>query len=169
MVGDRIIGGLDVDTYTSAPLQVCRSVFLDAPPRSVFALVSDHANLDWWLPRVHQVHVNRGHAAVRDGVGTIRYVHYELLLTYTVREYIIAHHPPSLIAYSIERNNLITDHVAVISIDPERYGGTQLIWRHYFRAESMPFLIEPLCSILLHLMCGAALRNLIRYYGGRLS
>ena len=71
-----------------------------------------------WMPLVDQVNVNRGHAGVRDGEGTIRYLHFEFL--YTLREYVIAFYPPHLMAYSIEGSSLVTDHVSVMYLEPER-------------------------------------------------
>jgi uncharacterized protein YndB with AHSA1/START domain len=157
MSADRIIGGLDIDTYTSAPLRVAQAIYIDAPPRTVFAIVSDHANLFRWLPGIRQVNVNRGHATVRDGVGTIRYLHTGVN---TIREYIIAYHPPHLMAYSIEQNALIIDHVSVVYLEPERYGGTHILWQHYFRMSVLPGLTTPATTLLLNIVFTLALRNL---------
>ncbi len=157
MTSDRIIGGFDIDTYTSAPLRVAQAITIDAPPRQVFAIISDHTNADRWLPGIRQVNVNRGHAAVRDGVGTIRYLHTGVN---TIREYIIAYHPPRLLAYSIEQNFLITDHVSVIYLEAERYGGTNILWQHYFRTSIMPYLTTPILALVLDIVFMLALRNL---------
>jgi uncharacterized protein YndB with AHSA1/START domain len=163
-MGDRIVGGLDIDTYSDAPLRVSRTVFLDVPPRRVFAIISDSTHLRNWLPLVTQVNINRGHADMRDGVGTIRYLH--LGWWYTLREYVIAFDPPHLLASSIEQDALIADHVSVILLEPERYGGTNLTWQHYFRAGTLPFVTGPLLSAGLNLWTLLALRRLSADLGG---
>ncbi len=161
MDGDRIIAGLDVSTYTRAPLQVAQAAFLDAPPRSVFAVVSNHAKLDYWMPYVSAVYLNRGHAAERDGVGTIRYL---ALGPFSLREYIIAYDPPHLLAYSVERSTVIIDHVAVMHFQAERYGGTNLIWRHYFRTTTLPAGLIRLAFVVIY---GESLNALTRFFGGK--
>lgn len=162
---DRIIGGFDVDTYTDAPLRVARIAYCDAPAKEIFAIISDHAHLDRWLPLVNRIYLNRGHADVRNGVGTTRYLHATL---FSLREYIIAFDPPHLLAYSIEQHALVIDHVSVMYLEPERYGGTYLIWRHYFRASVLPLVTEPAVSLGLYLMMTGALMNLARRFDGRL-
>jgi uncharacterized protein YndB with AHSA1/START domain len=166
MPGDRIVGGLDIDTYTSAPLRVMRKAYLEAAPARVFAVISDHANVDTWMPLVTQVNVSRGHADVRDGVGTIRYLHAGFW--YSLRQYVIASHPPRLLAYSIEQDPFITHHMSVMYLEAERYGGTLLYWQHYFHMSLMPSITVPLVSILFDQSCAWALRNLIGYFGGEM-
>lgn len=166
MVEDRIVGGLDVDTYTSAPLRVMRTAYLEASPARVFAVISDHANADTWMPLVTHVNVSRGHADMRDGVGTIRYLH--VSFWYSLREYVIAFNPPRLLAYSIEQDAIITNHVSVMYLEAERYGGTLLYWQHYFRMSTLPSITVPLASIAFDQSCAFGLRNLIRYFGGEL-
>jgi uncharacterized protein YndB with AHSA1/START domain len=163
--GDRFIGGLDINTYTDAPLRLAVAAFLDAPPREVFAVVGDHAALEYWFPMIEKVNLNRGHAAARDGVGTIRYLHYPF---WTMREYVIAVDPPHLMAYSIEQNALIINHVAVMYLEAERYGGTNLSWRHYFRTSTLPFISTPLLTLAGFGLYRAALTRLIRLFDGKL-
>lgn len=165
MTGDRLIGGLDIDTYTAAPLRVYQTAYLDAPPKRVFVYVTDHANVNRWLPLVTQVNINRGHADTRDGVGTMRYLH--IGEVYTLRQYVIAFDPPHLLAYSIEEDALLRDHVSVLLLEPERYGGTNLLWQHYFRVTTLPFLTVPLCTVLFTVVNRAALGRLVAQFGGR--
>jgi uncharacterized protein YndB with AHSA1/START domain len=162
---DRIIGGFDVDTYSDAPLRVRRMAYFDAPPGDIFAVISDHGHLDRWLPLVERVYLNRGHADVRNGVGTTRYLHTAF---FTIREYVIAYDPPRLLAYSIEQNTLVIDHVSVVYVEPERYGGTYLTWQHYFRTSTLPIITQPLVSFGLYMMFTGTLQNLAHRYSGRL-
>ena len=162
---DRIIGGFDVDTYSDAPLRVTRMAYFDAPPGDIFAVISDHGQLDRWLPLVQRVYLNRGHADVFNGVGTTRYLQ---TVVFNIREYIIAFDPPRLLAYSIEQNVLVSDHVSVVFLEPERYGGTYLTWQHYFRTSTLPFITQPLVSLALTIVFTQALQNLARQFDGRL-
>ena len=164
MAENRMIGGLDVDTYTSAPLRVSAAAFLDAPPREVFGVISDHAALEHWFPLVDTVNLNRSHAEVRDGVGTIVYVFFGIL---TIRQYVIAYDPPHLLAYSIEQNSLLIDHMAVIYLEAERYGGTNIVWRHYFRTSILPFISTPLAALALRGLYWLAMDHLIRIFEGK--
>jgi hypothetical protein len=97
-------------------------------------------------------------------VGTIRYLHFG---PFMLREYIIASAPPNVLAYSVERHDLIENHVAVIHLQSERYGGTNMIWRHYFRTTTLPGLTTPLLRLAYAMVGNGALDNLIRYYGGQ--
>ena len=165
MRGDRIIGGLDIDTYTSAPLRVSHTVYFDAPPGALFAVISNHTKLDEWMPLVNQVNLNRRHADVRDGAGTIRYLH---IGPFTIQEYVIAFDPPRLMAYSIEQHPLIVDHVSVVYLMPERYGGTYLEWQHYFRTNALASVTGPAASLGLRLIYAGALRRLIARFDGKM-
>lgn len=164
MDGDRIVGGLDVSTYTRAPLQLAQAAFLDAAPPIIFAAISNHSKMMYWVPYLSYVNINRGHAAERDGVGTIRYLHFG---PFMLREYVIAFAPPHVLAYSVERHGLIEDHVAVIHLQSERYGGTNMSWRHYFRCSALSSLTVPLLRLAYRVIGAGALDNLIRYYGGQ--
>jgi uncharacterized protein YndB with AHSA1/START domain len=165
-MGERIISGFAVDTYTAAPLRVQRRAFLDAPPRDVFAILSDHTGLEHWFPGVEAVSVYRGQALQRDGVGTVRYLH---LRFYTLREYIVAYHAPYLLAYTLDRHEWIDDHLAVIHLAAERYGGTDLTWQHYFNTHMLPTLTRPLITRALGWQCAEAIRRLARLYASRRS
>ncbi|MBZ0299714.1 MAG: SRPBCC family protein, partial [Anaerolineae bacterium] len=125
----------------------------------------DHTNLNYWMPLVTQVYVNRGHADTRDGVGTIRYVHFGAL--YTLREYVIAFDPPHLIALSIEQDPLFANHMSVLLLEAERYGGTNLTWRHYFRTSTLPAILGPLLAGVVNQWAAGAVRNLTVRFGGR--
>ena len=162
---DRIIGGFDVDTYSDAPLRVTRMAYFDTSPKNIFAVISKHSHLDQWMPLVKRVYLNRGHADVFNGVGTTRYLDTTFA---TVREYVIAFDPPRLMAYSIEQHVLVIDHVSVIHLEPERYGGTYLTWQHYFRTSTLPLITQPLVSLVLYFVFTSALRNLTQHYNGRL-
>lgn len=165
MPEDRLVGGFDIDTYTSAPLRISRAAVLEAPPLRVFTWISDHAELDRWIPLVGPVNVVRGHADSPNGVGTIRYLH---VGPYTLRQYVIAYDPPRLLAYSIEQDPLFADHVGLLYLQGERYGGTQLTWQHYYRLELLPWLTDGPVALALDLVVRAALLRLVDQFGGRL-
>lgn len=161
---DRIVRGFDVGTYTDAPLRADCLALLEAPPARIFEVISDHTKLFLWLPLVSDSTVSRRHALQRDGVSTVRWLH---LGAFTVQEYIVASHPPHLLASSIEESEFIVDHVALQSLSAERHGGTWLRWRAWFRTTTLAPLSAPLAGLVMTLLFRSALNNLIREFGGR--
>ena len=161
---ERIVGGFDVGTYTDAPLRADCHALLEAPPARIYAQLSDHTKLYRWLPLISASTVSRRHALARDGVSTVRWLR---LGPFTVQEYIVAAHPPHLLASSIEESGFIVDHLALQSLTPERHGGTWLRWRAWFRISAL----TPGCATLagpgMQLFFHRSLRNLTTIYGGR--
>ena len=163
---DRIVGGFDVGTYTDAPLRADCLALLDAPPAKIFAHISDHASLFHWLPLISASTVSRRHALARDGVSTVRWLR---LGPFTVQEYVVASHPPHLLASSIEESEFIVDHLALQSLTPERHGGTWLRWRAWFRTTTLAPPSASLTGLGMQLLFRKALLNLTTEYGGRLG
>ncbi len=163
---DRIVGGFDVGTYTDAPLRADCLALLDAPPAKIFAHISDHTGLFHWLPLISASTVSRRHALARDGVSTVRWLR---LGPFTLQEYIVASHPPHLLASSIEESEFIVDHLALQSLTPERHGGTWLRWRAWFRTTTLAPASAPLTGIGMQLLFRGGLRALTTIYGGRVT
>ena len=163
---NRIVGGFDVGTYTDAPLRADCCALLDAPPATVFAQISDHTRLFQWLPLVSASTVSRRHALTRDGVSTVRWLR---LGPFTVQEYIVAAHPPHLLASCIEESEHVADHLALQSLTPERHGGTWLRWRAWFRTTTMLPFSARLAGLGLQLLFQGGLRNLAGIHGGRMG
>lgn len=163
---DRIVGGFDVGTYTDAPLRADCQALLDAPPARIFAQLSDHTKLYRWLPLISASTVSRRHALARDGVSTVRWLS---LGPFTVQEYIVAVHPPHLLASSIEESEFIDDHLALQSLTPERHGGTWLRWRAWFRTTTLAPTSSVLAGLGMQLLFLGGLRALTTVYGGRIT
>lgn len=161
---DRIVRGFDVGTYTDAPLRADCSALLDAPPARIFEVISDHTKLFQWLPLISASTVSRRHALARDGVSTVRWLR---LGPFTVQEYIVASHPPYILASSIEESGFIVDHLALQSLSAERHGGTWLRWRAWFRTTSLAPASSTLTGLGMQLLFRQALQNLLREFGGR--
>ena len=65
----RIIGAVEVDKLTQAPLQVVRSVSLDATTAEVFAFVTDHSQWPALLSAIESVDVaGSGRVGVADAL-----------------------------------------------------------------------------------------------------
>lgn len=163
---ERIVGGFDAGTYTDAPLRADCLALLEAPPARVFAQLSDHTKLYRWLPLVSASTVSRRHALARDGVSTVRWLR---LGPFTVQEYIVASHPPHLLASSIEESSLFVDHLTLQFLTPERHGGTWLRWRAWFRtATALPFGAR-LAGLAMQRYFRSSLHALTKLHGGRVS
>ena len=161
---DRIVRGFDVGTYTDAPLRADCLVLLEAPPARIFEVISDHTKLFQWLPLVSASTVSRRHALQRDGVSTVRWLR---LGPFTVQEYVVASHPPHLLASSIEESEFIVEHLALQSLSAERHGGTWLRWRAWFRTTSLTPASAALTGLGMQLVFRIALQNLAAEFGGR--
>ena len=163
---NRIVRGFDVGTYSDAPLRADCLALLEAPPARVFEVISDHTKLFQWLPLISASTVSRRHALARDGVSTVRWLR---LGPFTVQEYIVASHPPHILASSIEESEFIVNHLALQSLAPERHGGTWLRWRAWFRTTTMAPASSILTGLGMQLFFRSALLRLTSEFGGRLG
>ncbi|MEM6455359.1 MAG: SRPBCC family protein [Acidobacteriota bacterium] len=128
----RMIGSLQVDTITQAPLQLLRSVALDATPQQVFHYVSDHQNWSGFSSSIASVDV------AGDGRrGSTRT--FSMVDGATVSERIVAFDEPSrsgagLFAYSVNADNPfgIENHLGVLELRPADGGGTVLTYHQIF-------------------------------------
>ena len=128
----RIIGSLEVDKITQAPVQVIRSVTLAATPQQVFDFVTDHQNWPGFLSPIESV------AVTGDGRrGSQR--SFALAGGGTVSERIVAFDEPgadgmATFAYAVEPGNPfgVQGHLAVLELRPADGGGTALSYHQFF-------------------------------------
>ncbi|MEO1086173.1 MAG: SRPBCC family protein, partial [Acidobacteriota bacterium] len=128
----RIIGGVEVDALTTAPLQIVRSVTLDAAPSEVFTFVTDHSEWPGLLPSIESVSVSG-----TGGLGSTR--SFALAGGGTLSERIVAFNAPdgdgmASFAYSVSPNNPfgVKGHLAVLELRPADDGGTVLGYHQIF-------------------------------------
>ena len=151
----RAVAGFDVGAATTAPLQLTKTVHLEATPATVFALISDHEAMPVWLPGLHRVSVERSPAG-----GVARTCTLENGAS--VKESIVGYRQNSLLAYSAAPGNPfgLGDHLGVAQVEAAD-GGTLLTWRQYFEHQA-PETITP----MLDGMMQAGLENLAKRFGG---
>ncbi len=128
------------DEISNAPLRVIKKAHLHAPPEQVFAKVSDHDNLEKWVPMIK--HSSVDHSRSVDG---------------NVCGY----------AFSVKGKNLPTSrHLAVFTIEDDGQGGSILTTRQFFYSKkSLKGLIMP---VIMGIVLTRALKNLIRAFGGEI-
>ncbi|MEM1181789.1 MAG: SRPBCC family protein [Acidobacteriota bacterium] len=128
----RIIGDVEVDKLTSAPLQLVRSVSLDASSEDVFAFIGDHSQWPGLLSAIETVSV-----AGSGRVGSTR--SFGLAGGGQIAERIVAYSEPgpqgtATFAYSVNPGNPfgVQGHLAVLALRPADGGGTVLDYHQLF-------------------------------------
>ncbi len=103
----RTIGSLDVNAATTAPLQVTRSVHLDADPEAIFATIADNENWVSWFDSLESVDG-------LDGSRTFTLTGGQGALT----ENIVAFDAPNLFAWAISEGNPLglEDHLGALHV-----------------------------------------------------
>jgi carbon monoxide dehydrogenase subunit G len=122
---------IDPAQYTSAPLRAEATFQLDAPPKEVWALMSDHEAMPSYMPMVHKVTVDNSKAGTKGGVGAVRTCsigddafHEEIRLS----------KPNEALGYSVLDGNAMgfSDHFAVVLLAAGGDGGTTVQWKLWF-------------------------------------
>lgn len=110
----RTVGSLDVNAATTAPLQVTRSVHLDADPEAIFATISDNENWVSWFDSLESVDG-------QDGARTFTFTGGEGALT----ENIVAFDAPNVFAWAITDGNPLglEDHLGTLQVMPDAEDG----------------------------------------------
>ncbi|MEM9372533.1 MAG: hypothetical protein AAGA55_02720, partial [Planctomycetota bacterium] len=128
----RIVGEVDIDRVTSAPLRVLRGVNLHATPSEVFEVAVSAQTIVEHIDMIDSVRV----AGTGDR-GTVRT--FELADGTPVSERVVANHTPSAgtggsFAFSLTPDNPfgLSDHLAVLYVRPADGGGSDLQIHHYF-------------------------------------
>ena len=128
----RVVGAVEIDKLTQAPLRLVRSVSLDAAPTEVFHFVTDSQNWPGLSPSIESVSV-RGNGRV----GSTR----TLMLGggVAIAEHIVAFNEPgssgvASFAYSVAADNPygVQGHLAVLELRPADGGGTVLNYHQFF-------------------------------------
>ncbi len=163
----RIVGGLDLDETTDAPLQLIKLAGLRASPEEVFAVVGDHVGMTGWVPGLTGVQLDSSEAAVEGEEGAVRVC--EFADGSRLREEIVGWNPPHMYAfhipdeYSFPEASSFEGHLTVFTCEPDGTGGTILAWRQYFNSEAPEAVRRMMAQIM-----EASLGNLVSRFGGRI-
>jgi uncharacterized protein YndB with AHSA1/START domain len=155
--------GLDVETFTPAPLRATATARLDAPIEEVWAYVSDHENLVEYAGAILQrVSVSYTADSLQTGVGVQRTCaagddHFV--------EEVVFFKPGRGFAYSATENTWgLTNHLATVSF-VKSGRGTKLVWSQYFD-HVQPEMAEPMATNLQGMLEGPLLGTLVARFGG---
>lgn len=128
----RVVGAVQVDQLTQAPLQIVRSISLDAAPEEVFRFVTDHSKWPGLLSAVESVSVSGN-----GRTGSTR--SFALTGGAKIAERIVAYNEPGAdgtgtFAYSVSPDNPfgVQGHLAVLELRPADDGGTVLNYHQIF-------------------------------------
>ena len=97
----RIVGSVNVDHFTNAPLQRLKKVRLSAPVQTVFDYVGDHERMPEWIPLMHRVsmdHQESQNGSESCGVGSVRTCE---IRPDKIREKIVIWEPHRMFAYRV--------------------------------------------------------------------
>ncbi|MFL4470067.1 SRPBCC family protein [Tateyamaria armeniaca] len=110
----RTIGSLDVNAATTAPLQVTRSVHVDADPEAIFATISNNENWVGWFDSLESVDG-------QDDARTFTFAGGQGSLT----ENIVAFDAPNVFAWAISDGNPLglEDHLGALHVMPDAEDG----------------------------------------------
>ena len=99
----RILGTVNVDDVTQAPLQVTRSLRVKATREKVFEFIADHSGWTSWFPILADVEVDNSAAQTPGGSGAVRTC--TLVNGARFAENIVGYEAPAGFGYAIEDGN----------------------------------------------------------------
>jgi uncharacterized protein YndB with AHSA1/START domain len=135
-----------VHQWTSAPLQLKRSVALQARPGVVFATLTDPEQMCDLFSWMHAVGVDNHDASEPNGVGAKRRCHFGNGMV--LEEVIVGWEPPTRYAYlGVDETHPfgMTGHLGTIECQPDGTG-TRLVWSHYFEHANPEAMLEQLSA-----------------------
>jgi uncharacterized protein YndB with AHSA1/START domain len=130
MDSSRLIEGVEIDNYTTAPLQLHKSIFVKATPDEVFKTLAHHTAMPEWFPGMTAVRIACDHAKEEGGAGTVRYCAFgEQEMT----EDIVVSEAPKLLAYAIRDGNFmgLSEHFALVTVTSQN-DGSLVSWSQFF-------------------------------------
>jgi hypothetical protein len=142
--------------FTSAPQQIRKTRYIDAPIEDVWAIVANHGGMTEWMPMISHVELTKSNDAGEFSEGCERECQFGPDL---LKEKIIFWDAPYGYAYSIADMHLVRDHVGHFQLIPSG-SGTEVIWRQYFYPNSnfaMNFVSR---RVMMPSVMGKALKNL---------
>ncbi len=132
----------------SSPLRASTQVYLEASAEDVFDYISNSSSLPQWMPGLVSVVYDHSNSAV-PGVwdkGSRRTL---MFGDQEETEIIVQYDYPNVIAYQITAGVPVKNHLAVMTVEPNKNEGSLLTWYQYFDLEPsslygwvMPFLVR---------------------------
>ena len=155
----RMVGSLDINSLTSASLQVVTTAEFEKPASKIFDYLADSRRLAEWLPPVQAVRVEG------DGrIGSSRFL--TLVEGGEVTERIVAYDESTgVFAYTIGPENPfdLGNHLGVLEI--VRAGrGSKLVWRQYFQHSASDQVGRNMAELM-----GQAVVGLTERFGGAVT
>jgi len=133
---------------SSSPLRAFTQVYPEASTEEIFSYVSNAESLPQWMPGLASVTYDHSDSAIPGqlGKGSRRVL---MFGEQEETEIITQYEYPNIIAYQITTGVPIKNHLAVMTVTPNKDGGSLLTWHQYFELEwsspyglLMPFLVR---------------------------
>ncbi len=143
--------------------QLTAVVILNAPPPEIYRAATEIDQMVSWMAGLQSGEYEARGQDEPIGVGMIRRLSFGSVADV---EEIIAAEPPSLFAYQITGGMPVTNHLAVMLLEPVGDGSTQFSWHQYFDGSAL----SPLAMIRKRQVNGfvsSSLEALLEKYGGK--
>lgn len=130
LANPRDISGVNIDLYTSAPLQITKTLNLPASSEKTFATLSDYTRMPSWFPDMSQVVVDNSNANNENEEGAIRICSFQ---DQSMKEDIVLFDAPNKLGYTIRNGNFMgmSEHFALIIVESKNKDSL-LTWYQFF-------------------------------------
>lgn len=127
----REIAGVDIDQYTSATLQITKTMVLNAKSEQVFSRLTNYTAMPNWFPGMSEVKVDNSGARATNETGAVRICSFGPEQNMT--EDIVIFDEPFKLGYAIRDGNFMgmSKHFALVTVEPEN-NGSKLSWYQFF-------------------------------------
>ena len=164
----RVVAGIDVDAFTSAPMQKLKQVRLHAPVSEVFQYVGNHEAMTEWIPLMHRVtmdHRDSENGSHSCGVGSERVCK---IGPDEIRERIVVWKPNQCFAYRVEDDQKgvpLESGFGLLTFEPVGNTGTIMTWRIYYQPKKWhpKAVVMP---AMVNMQLNGGLKNLVKKFGG---
>ena len=142
----RIVAGIDVDSFTSAPLLADVSVTCRAAPETVWRTIVDPDLIPRWMifARRADYRSESGDPAVSIGPGTIR--KFNVIKNVDVRERVEVWEPPRVLGYRTLDMWIVRDQLGLFVVDSSDSGDTLI---SCYQFVNIPAVLRPASRLLL--------------------
>ena len=161
----RVIHGFNIDSVTTAPLQLTQYAYLEASNVDVFEVVSDHASLHKFTKTIKHIDIDNAQSKSQNcvDVGTLRFCRTPAMLT--IQESIACWQPPLMYGYMIRNfQTILPNHLGMVLTEPIANGHTLLTWRTYFNGK---LIGGRFATLSLGIILPDLVGNIAKHFNGR--
>ncbi|MDJ0922844.1 MAG: SRPBCC family protein [Henriciella sp.] len=167
--GDRLDAaakaGLDITTFTSAPVKFSGTYRFDVPPAELWPMVTQAGNIAKWFPIIsggrHEDGTADSHASC--DVGSKRVC--KTIGMGTLDETFLHSDPPTTSVYTVKNFMMpIKNHAAIMHLREFEPGKTELTWSQYFDYKGL--VMRHMFPSMMGLFMNMGIKKLASLVGG---